>query len=94
MGLDQLHQIIRPQPDRRRVIIGMYADPVSDELGIQIKVYTAGLVVQKAQRGHSPGDQPQQGMKLLRRGEGERTQPAGLSERFQIYPLSPLTVTR
>ena len=45
MGLDQFYQIIRQQPDRRRVVIGMYADLVSDELGIQVKVYAAGLVV-------------------------------------------------
>ena len=71
--LRQPDQVLRPQPHRGRVVVGMDADQAGrvQKGPVQQERHPPLPVVQQAQGSDSAGDQPQDVPQLVRRGKGQ-----------------------
>ena len=88
---DHCQQIFGPEPDRRRIVIGMYADQprrIRKRL-IQEKLHPARLIVEQAQRRHRSGNESQQVHKVPFRGKAQTPCLMFLPEFIQVNPLVP-----
>ena len=88
----QGHQVVGFQPDGGGVVVGVDPDEAGllPEVPVDEKGHPAFGVVQQAQRGHRPRDQPQQGVQLLGGGKGQGLGALFAPEVLQVDPLVPL----